>query len=296
MEGFFIHIGAPRTASTTLQGHIFNHSTTCNLFCKEPYKPTLKQKRGIANNPTSFHKPLQEGDLITKRDLFERICHQSIFLTQPNCSPIYEKLLIQSIRLSIQTNQKEKILFSTERLSDTSASLNGECTHKLFSDKEFPIFPLTRTLKKIGINPTIIVCLRSPIQYLRSKYARTILQLHRSQFKNDLSPNTFIENQIALEKEIPGTSALTPAIHKNFISKLNAFSKVHAFGFNELTRSSDVFNLLGISGERKIPFHSAPVENKISNDSQWNYLVESEIIESLKKNHILEEIISNRLH
>ena len=52
----------------------------------------------------------------------------------------------------------------------------------------------------------------------------------------------------------PGTSALAPAMHADFVKQLQKYSFVKTFGFKELLASDDVFSLMGlqVEGQYKI--------------------------------------------
>ena len=101
--------------------------------------------------------------------------------------------------------------------------------------------------------------------------------------ERDLSPAEYIQKQFILESNHPGTSALTPAMHSEFIKQLQQHAFVKAFGFQELLASDDVFSLMGLQGEDKYAFRDFPRENKLPFTKDQEQEIEAEITKALKK-------------
>ena len=135
-----------------------------------------------------------------------------------------------SQRITTRVNRssvESTILFSSVILSDSRASLNGDSNSKGDNILIYPLLSISSTAEET-IN--VLACFRNPIPYLRSKYIRTCL--HRSSRKaRNLSPHEYIQKQAILESNNPGTSALTPAMHAEFINNFNSMhlSKHSAF-------------------------------------------------------------------
>ena len=106
-----------------------------------------------------------------------------------------------------------------------------------------------------------------------------------------ISPYQYIQKQSILETNYPGTSALTPAMHAEFLKQLKQNALVKAFGFQELLRSDDVFSLIGIEGEDRYAFRDFPRENKLPFTKEREKEVEMEIIQSLKQNNFYGRIM-----
>jgi len=98
-----------------------------------------------------------------------------------------------------------------------------------------------------------------------------------------LSPKEYIQKQAILETNSPGTSALTPAMHAEFIKLLHQHAFTKAFGFQELLASEDVFSLMGLQGEEKCAFRNFPQENKLPFTKEQEETVEIEIVQALKQ-------------
>ena len=170
-------------------------------------------------------------------------------------------------------NERISVLISSERLSMTIASLN--CYSSIeSSDKEFLIFPMLRSLRKVHAC-RIVACLRDPIPYLKSNYLRNVIQRNASK-KRSLTPCEYIQKQCALESNKSGTSALTPAMHAEFVKQLQRYAFVKAFGFQELLASDDVLSLMGLQGEDKYAFRDYPRENKIAITKEQEQVIEIE--------------------
>ena len=101
--------------------------------------------------------------------------------------------------------------------------------------------------------------------------------------ERDLSPTEFIQKQATLENSNPGTSALAPAMHSEFIKQLERYAFVNAFGFKEILVSKDVFLLMGLQGEDKYAFQDFPRENKLPFTKEKEQAIEVEISRALKQ-------------
>ena len=98
-----------------------------------------------------------------------------------------------------------------------------------------------------------------------------------------INPREYIQKQSILEHNHPGTSALTPAMHAEFIKQLQQHAFVKASGFQELLASDDVFSLMGLQGEDKHAFRDFPRENKLPFTKEQEQAIEVEITKALKQ-------------
>lgn len=189
---------------------------------------------------------------------------------------------------------KKQILFSSERLCDSTASLQGDSAHTRV-DTQFGVHSLAAAANKVlRSSCKISLCLRHPISYMRSKYIRT--KIHRKNLGiRDLSPHEYIQKQAYLENNNPGTSALAPAMHSEFIKQLQKRAFVKAFGFQELLASDDVFSLMGLYGEDKYAFRDFPRENKLPFTKEQEQTIEIEITQSLKQHGLYDRIMSSQM-
>ena len=180
---------------------------------------------------------------------------------------------------------------SSEKLCETAASFACYSNHSKF-DWTFNYMPICDAICKACQKQALIsVCLREPISYLRSKYLRTFIQRRHMQGERDLSPTEYIQKQSILESNHPGTSALTPSMHTEFIKQLQQHAFVKAFGFQELVASDDVFSLMGLQGEDQYAFRDFPRENKLPFTKEQQQAVEVEITKALKQYGFYDQII-----
>ena len=204
---------------------------------------------------------------------------------QPECTDI----AMNAISKIINEAKGRTILFSSEKLCDTSASLQGNSHHSK-TDTMFGVHSLSHIYSEASRRKAnICLCLREPIEYLRSKYLRTAAQ-RRSTKSRQLSASEYIHKQTTLETSNPGTSALAPAMHAEFIKQLQQHAFVKAFGFQELLASDDVFSLMGLQGEDKYAFRDFPRENKLSFTKEQEQKIEVEITQALKQYGFYERI------
>ena len=304
----FIHIGAPRTGTTTLQKHVFPQLKNTYLYSKSAYDTSgifSKQSPAIANktdnhSPTFTRKDFSEISNNQDRTDFLRkyIINPSLYSSQENNNTITAqspyKILSKAVELIC--NSDKNCLISSERLCDTSASLYCFSTHQGGVNRCLPIKPLCQAISENGGIPLINICLREPIQYLRSKYIRTCLLRREHLNQRELSAKEFIIKQANLEKSSPGTSALAQAMHSSFISQLHENAFVKAFGFRELLTTDDVFALMGISSEKAVDFRSLPQENSSKINQEIKNNIDYEIETSLRECGLYDRVQAEQLY
>ena len=303
-----IHLGTPRTGTTVLQKHLFPKVKNHFLIQKNAYAATGKiidKKKGTmggdipkcisdmqslttpisANQATEFLNNLLLPTLLVPSDPVRRLALQDY---QRNAISLGIKILEQTSSFLSKT-----IFISTERLCDTGASLRCYSNHS--HEREFPIYPFIRGIKEFTSEESRInLCLRDPIKQLRSKYIRTFFM--RRHFKErDLAPAEYIQKQARLEIDFPGTSALTPAMHAQFIQQLQQHAFVKAFGFQELLASDDVFSLMGLQGENKYAFRDLPRENKFPFTKEEEEEIEIQITNALKQYGFYDRIMKTQM-
>ena len=113
--------------------------------------------------------------------------------------------------------------------------------------------------------------------------------------ERDLSPTEYIQKQCKLETNHQGTSALTPAMHAEFMKQLQKYALVKAFGFQELLNSDDVFSLMGLQGEDKYTFRNLPKENKLPFTKEQEQAIEIEITQALKQSGFYDRIMKAQI-
>ena len=290
-----IHIGAPRTGTTTLQKNIFHLSRNHTVIQKNPYSGSgnsVKASSQVKTENLDIKRLLHssEGREVIFR---EAIMLPTLKLAVDPSRIHFREDLISAVNQILHETSKQ-VLISSERLCDTSASLRGDSRHDPTGDKCFGITPLASTLKNINLTPLIITCLRSPIPYLRSKWARTAFQRESLSLKQ-ITPNEYIQKESKLETCHPGTSVLAHTMHAEFIKQLQQHAFVKAFGFQELLSSNDIFSLMGLEGEGKYAFRDFPRENKLPFTKEQEQVIETEITQALKHYGFYDRIMKAQM-
>lgn len=296
-QALIINIGAPRTGTTTIQLHLLQRAKRYNVLTKTPYT----SDNFLAKNSTASFTPRtiinfisalsDTTDISTRNDLSAAIRLLSMGSTSINietreiCSQLLKNLFEKIITIS-----DKPFFIHDERLSDCAASLMGNSRHE--EDFEFAINGTISAITNAQLIPIVVTCLREPISYLKSKYIRTFFQRQGKRLRK-ISPTEYIQKQSILENNHPGTSALTPAMHSEFIKQLQKHAFVKAFGFQELLASEDVFSLMGIQGEDKYAFRDFPRENKLPFSKEQ--VIEVEITEALQQYGFFDRIMKAQM-
>ncbi len=308
MATFIIHIGAPRTATTTLQKHIFPYCKNKMVFSKIPFNSSgtvTNRKKSIGQwnsystlayiNSISKMKEIDHYDF-ANQVLFPSASCLAHDPTKSISPKRWYPVMKSAINFLLERSaiEKKDIFISSERLCDTAASFICQSRHEEFSCK-FPIIPFCESINEFTKSECLVlVTLREPLSYLRSKYSRTVIQ-RRLTGARFLTPHEYIQKQSNLEINNPGTSAITPAMHLTFIKLLMNYSFVKAIGFRELTCSKDIFSLLGLNGESKYSFQKLPKENKLASSPLEINEIDDQIKSSLKQNGFYNRILNEQL-
>lgn len=310
MGRIIIHIGAPRTGTTVLQKSLFPLAHKNIIYSKRAYASSgriTNQEKSTTSHDQQKYDELIKSAINNINDvppstfatqlLIEPCTLASYTVSDQNKIGILNTIhkAIEILR-NLSNKENKPILISSERLCDTTASLFCHSSHK-WADQFMPWQTLCEVIK-VGSEsiPEISVSLRSPIPYLRSKYLRTFIQRRKMKDERDLSPSEYIQKQAILESNHPGTSALTPAMHSEFIKQLQQHAFVKAFGFQELLASDDVFSLIGLQGEDRYAFCNFPRENKLPFTKEQEKKIEIEITQALKQYSFYGRIMKTQMH
>ena len=302
MPAAILHIGTPRTGTTVLQKHLFPKCKRAFIVSKKAYGSsgnTRYKQNPLIGFTTKEELSLllqnsEPGQINTEEYFIKNIITPLAQISRDKRDAEVEHLICLAVRKLIQTKSDKTLLLSSERICDCSASLTGDSRHTL-ADEEFLVYSLARVCTQVnGQIPLITVCFREAISYLRSKYTRTLTLLSIEK-KKRISPREYIQKQSVLESNRPGTSALTPAMHTEFIKQLQHHAFVKAFGFQELLNSDDVFSLLGLRGEDKYAFRDFPRENKLPFTKEQEKAIETEITRALKQYGFYDRIMKAQM-
>jgi len=310
MTVLFVHVGTPRTATTVLQKNLFPRSDRNLVLSKKPFANSCLTQDG-----GSGHFSLRLGDVDgylkrVRKDLgavdwsefaMRLVLPMSVSLGCMPTSGVARRLLqsrfadVMELADIAASKSGKGILLSSERLSDTSASLNGDSVHQDGNDTLLPSLSFgefARSLSRFTL--CFLVCFREPISYLSSKYSRTCLQ-RSSRGLRHLLPREFIQKQCILERSSPGSSAIFVAAHSKYLKSMQQLGFVKAFGFKDLLESKNVFQTLGLSGERIISFESFASENLSNVSSEEKVLIASEIRLELERQSFLDYVLDSQL-
>ena len=292
-----LHIGCPRTGTTSLQKNLFKLGKETLFISKKSYGSSGNlNPNAVGKLDNTFPNPKQhsQSEEQEKEELFKQIFFCALKLSvDARRVHISEKLIQITNKLLLKAGSRQLVI-SSERFSDCSASLVGNSKHDENGDKVFAVYSILKALndyKKPGI---VTVCMRSPIQYLRSKYLRTSIERRQRKIRL-ISPKEFIQKQATLETSHLGTSALMPAIHSEFIKQLQQHAFVKAFGFQELLATDDVFSLMGLQGEEKYAFRDFPRENRLPFTKGQEQEIEIEITQALKQYGFYDRIMKAQM-
>ena len=303
MASLIIHIGAPRTGTTVIQKHALKLLKKNLCISKEPYTGGVKtdlrhnsnynldQLISLNNLP-----PLRKGSSNSEALAILTSLVQATALASVNDRNYHKKLSLKlqsTIQSYINHSKDSNIVISLERLCDTAASLMGDSSHER-KEREFNAITLLKAIKKTSADPLISTFLRDPIPYLRSRYLRNLPMRKQAKLRQ-LTSNEYIQKQTVLETNHPGSSALTPAMHAEFIKQLQKHAFVKASGFQELLASDDVFSLMGIQGEDRYAFRDFPRENKLNFTKEQEQAIEIEITQALKQYGFYDRIMKAQM-
>lgn len=267
-----LHIGVPRTATTTLQNHVFPRGQSYVYLGKDSVsiqaKPPGKGKSGEAllGMIEEFRQPLV---LEPSTGRFGRKLEQALFWLpilvslQPDekRTALYEQLLLACRSLRDAAIPVDRYLLSQERFSITRGTYRGEGS----SPEAHPPFVwLCRAWQEVnGIAPRILVCLRDPVQHMVSRYLRYAAFQVSGGAESALRPVEYLEKQFELHRSNPHGSLFTTLFHRSFLRYCCDHGFVRAVGYEDLVASDNVFALLGLVEQERISFHSLPRENPI---------------------------------
>lgn len=297
------HIGAPRTATTVLQKYVFSELKNYYYLSKVPFGSAglVAGKSSLRNEySTDFIRSILRDEPLVDEEkiVFFEFAFGLLSIkmaTFPNSDDLAQMFRRALSRISKSTGDFKGALVSMERFVDTSASLNGDSLHQPKSDQSFPIYQTLRRAYEFGLSPRVLVILRDPLQYLRSKYCRTFYQ-RRSSGSRQLTPIEYIDKQCKLESQFPGTSALSVAMHASFVKSLANLSYVKAIGFKDLVGSHNVFQAIGLPGELAIDFSALPVENSLRIPGVDHASLCKDIKSALIRNHYYDKIAAEKMY
>ena len=296
---FIIHPGAPRTGTTTIQKNLLGNAINSSIISKRAYSSSAKLDgnaftRSDAQSILENINRRKQARALFSKEAMSAITKCTLGIAYERSDKEKIKAILKSLLNKIlAVSTKNQILISSERLCDTSASMF--CQSDLRKSENFyPLFALIDALRNHDSGCFISICMREPITLLRSRYTRTFL-LRRGANERDLLPREYIQKQCLLESNHPGTSALTPAMHTEFIKQLQQHAFVKAFGFQELLASDDVFSLMGLQGEEKYAFRDFPRENKLPFTKEQEQAIEVEITQALKQYGFYDRIMKAQM-
>ena len=280
----FLHVGPPRTATTTLQKYFFTSTEHYLCLQKRAYRAhnAAAQDEGLQvsnggyivdyNDFVSRLEALQDRGLASagERDLLFLIVKEvaGILCSQQlQGRRRWQQLLTQALGLAARVvvcgSKYRGVMIASESLSNTPLAITGKLS-KVYDRITLPTKVICDAWKvnDLGLLPCISFCLRDPEEYVLSRYMRySVNKMMRGEGHTALSPEEWLTVQVQGHKLKPWSSALFPAYHKSYIRYHSKYGFVRPYGFRELLASEDVFDLIGLAGERKVAFSAFPKEN-----------------------------------
>ena len=260
----YLHIGLPKTATTTLQEEVF---------------PNLENYLylGKSKNDNKRIKRSKTSELVTLVDKTTT----EILITQNinnfgNCKRVFGALKDSILDYNKHSDlyQAVKQLFSAANQLAADSGLQGWC----YSDESFSFSGRSLNCKTVGLdkkkllekafleafyetlgsNTTGLVVFRDPVELITSFYYTSSRQRFIS-FKNGdktrrpLRFDEFLDKQQTLLEYGAFQSILDPCFQQDFLNKLKQCMPVIARDFEQLKQGDDVIKTLGITDSKSHP-------------------------------------------
>lgn len=318
-----LHIGPPRTATTTLQKHVFPNVSHHLCLQKKAYRYHLKAAelqgcdiipgQGYVidyNQMKMMLGSLRETGLQAEssRDTLyflvsassETLCMRSV--QQSRMKKLWYQLLVQSLRLAAETVLDEQgwsgLVIASEALSNTTVGIRGSL--KAVADQDSLQTSVLCSAWREGVHgpiPHISFCLRDPIDYILSRYLRHCANRSSKDAPGSrLSPEQWLAVQAEAFSSQPQLSALFPAFHLSFTRFHARHGFIRPYGFEELLATDDVFALIGLDHEAKFSFSSLPRENRLRGLSQSAENIKVRIEATLKELQLFEQLRNEQIY
>lgn len=296
-ESIHLHIGASRTATTSLQRHVFP-MLTHHLFLGKDAGAKFRQ--GAPSLAVCAQLLERELPAIGTTSLSPELRYAIYRLVASygrntddfELQAFLRCCLIQLIEAAEQLSLQGLVL-SMELLSESPASLNGE-NHTDLSVP--PYTALAKLCAEItGTQTHLIVVFRDPIPYLASRFFRC----HRQRVslgRSPLTPRQYLDNQSILEANQPFLSALSTAKHASYLRECRRHGRVTAVGFRQLLNTQDVLAAFDIPEECSISLRDYHPENEASASAELTAKIQKQIASDLKSMGLLAEILANQLY
>ena len=278
----YLHIGTSRTATTTLQQHVLSHLRGVSQFTKKPGQGMKISRAGgrnllaLLDRQAQFMSQLKTQEPSNVLMQIRFLAYNASIRSATHKQKAY-KALIQYLD-GFSKVYSGPVFISCEGLAESNSALNGEDSCYLDCP---PFVTLLRAIGELGRHePRIVACFRDPIPLLASRYARCLRQRAIKQMLH-LNIKTYIQNQVTLDRHAPYLSALASAVHARYLQFLESECPVTAFGFQQLIRSKDIFDLMRVPFQEKLSLESLPLENHSVLDKPTKNYVEDRIRDSL---------------
>ena len=261
----YLHIGLPKTATTTLQEEVF---------------PNLEDYLYLGKRQSDNFGVIPEVTIPELLTIIEKITTEILNTQNINnfgiCKQIFNRLnnSIANYNFHSDTYQAVKQLFSTVNQLAADSGLKGWC----YSDEALVISFRSLNCKTVGLdkkkllekafleafyetlgsNTTGLVVFRDPVELITSFYYTSSRQRFIS-FKNGdktrrpLRFDEFLDKQQTLLEYGAFQSILDPCFQQDFLNKLKQCMPVIARDFEQLKQGDDVIKTLGITDSKSHP-------------------------------------------
>ena len=314
----YLHVGPPRTATTTLQKHFLPSIKHYLCLQKRAFRPhsVAAQDEGLQVTKggyiLDFRQTVFQLEDLQNRDLASASARDLLFLIinavgdvlcrrelqgRRRWNQLLSQALKQAARGVVCDSQYNGIVIASESLSNTPLGLTGSLS-KISDRITLPTQVICDTWKASaeGQVPCISFCLREPEEYILSRYMRYLVDtMMRGEDQETLSVEGWLNKQVRVHRLKPWGSALFPAFHKSFIRYHARHGFVRPYGFRELLASDDVYDLIGFSGEKKVAFNEFPKENSFHTLMDVAFSAKERIHKLLNKMQLLSLLHQEQL-
>lgn len=314
-----LHVGPPRTATTTLQKSVFPALKAHLCLQKLPYTShssvprrfsswsTTKSNTGYLIDPKAVEERL--GGLNNHVSLAEdaKALHElfSIVKSLAHIISHNDHWENQQLRTLLRTalgvgascakSIGANVLVASESLSNSTfpMSLKESLFHRI---QKLEVDAVCREWRLLthGNIPVISFCLREPIDHLYSRYTRYMINCQANKRKA-LTPRSWTHAQCKALLVNRQHSALFPALHQSFSSYHSELGYIKVYTYQQLMDSHDVCSLLGLANEAKVGFASLPRENRSPMNARIRYDMIQEITSTLRAEGCFDMVMDERL-
>lgn len=315
-----LYCGTPRTATTSLQKHVFPRIINYLCIHKQPYSFSREAIQGLPGSFSStpnavgvdMHslklsiKFLNDASVIDenwRNSTFAILRYLSSALGIRSCkqAKVYHALLSEALamaRRAARNYPMRGIIYATEGLSNTTFPLTCDPA-VLTTTEKLPVEVIANAWSDMAENGEvrIVFCLRDPLEHITSRYLRYKHNKTRSKLSHAIvGEQEWIMRQCKAYNDNPVCSAFFPCFHMEFVKFHHRLGFVRSVGFQDIIHSSDILSALGLNERARINIAKAMPENSAGVDAVTRHETLSKIKEALGQSGYLEKMYMQQMH